>query len=110
MATTISFEYEDKKYILEYDRRTVIMLENKGFDAKLLESKPMTTLYLLWECAFEKHHSNVSIEKRDEILKALGHKDTLFETLITMYSEPAKVLADDEEDNGKKVKWECNKG
>lgn len=109
MATTISFEYEGKKYLLEYDRASVIALEKKGFDIQSPETKPVTTLYLLWEGAFEKHHSNVPIQKRDEILKVLGNKDSLIETLMIMYSEPVQILAE-EEDEEKKVKWECNKG
>lgn len=105
--TSISFEYEGKNYKLEYNRSTVIALEKKGFDIQAAETKPVTTLYLLWEGAFEKNHSNVPIEKRDEILKALDDKGSLLETLINMYAEPINVLM---EDNGeKKVKWECDK-
>lgn len=108
MATTISFNYEDKPYVLEYDRASVIALEKKGFNIIKAEESPITTLYLLWEGAFEKHHSNVSIQKRDEILKVLEKKSNLLETLVLMYSEPIQMLADT--DDSKKVKWELNKG
>ena len=108
--TSISFEYEGKKYTLEFDRRTVIALENKGFAVNKVDSQPIKNLYLLWEGAFEKHHSNVAVEKRDEILSALGDKESLISTLVQMYSEPAMILVDNDEDETKKVKWEINKG
>lgn len=109
MATTISFNYEDKRYVLEYDRRTVIELENKGFNPSKVDEQPTKSIFMLWTGAFEKHHSNVSIAKREEILAALGNKEELFQTLVQMYIEPAQMLSDSGED-GKKVKWELNKG
>ena len=41
MAKQIIFTWEDKEYTLEYTRRTVKQMEDEGFVARDIDSKPM---------------------------------------------------------------------
>ena len=56
MAKQIIFTYEDKEYTLEYTRRTVKQMEDEGFVAREIDSKPMTLLPALFAGAFKAHH------------------------------------------------------
>ena len=51
MAKTMTFTYDGKEYTLEFTRQTVIQTENMGFDAGLIDSKPVTSLTILFRGA-----------------------------------------------------------
>ena len=53
----IKLNYKDKDYILEYNRKTVSDLENMGFVASEIASKPATMLPLAFRGAFLKNHT-----------------------------------------------------
>ena len=102
MAKTMTFTYDGKEYILEFTRQTVIQTENMGFDAGLIDSKPVSSLTVLFRGAFLAHHRGLPISEIDKILEGLD-KDGLLPALAELYYEPIKVLM---EDNSKNlVKW-----
>ena len=44
MAKTMTIEHNDVKYVLEYTRKSVEMMERQGFEIEELHRKPMTYL------------------------------------------------------------------
>ena len=108
-AKHITLSYEGKDYTLEFDRRTVGVLERRGFDINSIDSKPMTLLPMLFWGAFQKHHRSVQQDTTDKILKTLKKRDELFAKLTEMYLEPITTLVnDDEEDSEGNAGWETD--
>lgn len=105
MAKTIEFDYENQHYVLEYNRRSVEMMESKGFNLADLDAKPMLTLPRLFEGAFVAHHRFVKKNVIDKIYEAMPKKDELFETLVEMYQEPINTLVEEPEDTAKNIDW-----
>lgn len=104
MAKQIHFTYEGTDYTLEYTRRTVKQMEDEGFAAQELDSRPMTLLPALFAGAFKAHHRFVKREVIDRIFASMPDKDALVQALAEMYSEPIRTLLE-EPDEGKKVQW-----
>ena len=102
MAKTMTFTYDGKDYTLEFTRQTVVQTENMGFDAALIDSKPITSLTVLVRVAFLAHHRGLPISEIDKILEGLD-KDGLLPALAELYYEPIKVLMEDNSKNA--VKW-----
>ena len=75
MAKQIIFTWEDKEYTLEYTRRTVKQMEDEGFVARDIDSKPMTLLPALFSGAFKAHHRFVKQEVIDRIYAAMPNKE-----------------------------------
>ncbi len=107
MAKQIIFTYEDKDYTLEFTRRTVKQMEDEGFVAQDIDSKPMTLLPALFAGAFKAHHKFVKRETIDRIFDAMPDKEGLVNKLAEMYSDPIRSLLE-EPDEGKKVEWAAN--
>jgi hypothetical protein len=110
MNKTITFKYEGKEYTLEYDRKTIKILEAHGLSLDKVEGQPLTTMELLWQGAFLKNHKN---EKEDKILdmyRNIKDKSALNEGLITMYRETYLALLGDDEDidDSKKIEWKMS--
>ena len=42
MAKTITLEYEDKEYVLEFSRDSITAMERSGFDLAKVNSKPLS--------------------------------------------------------------------
>lgn len=103
MAKTLNFTYGDKDYTLEYTRATVKIMEEKGFVAADIESKPMSVLPALFEGAFLAHHRFEKKETVEKIYALLSNKQELIDKLAEMYNEPIKALLD-EPDEGN-VDW-----
>ncbi len=106
MARQIEFEYEDKKYCLEFNRDAIKIMERQGFDLESFTNKPMTMVELAFEGAFLKNHRNINASKVKEIYENLGQKRELANELITMISETYNSLFDDEnKDDSKNISW-----
>lgn len=106
-AKQITFTYENKTYTLEYDRRTVKLMERRGFNLDELGAKPLTLLPQLFWGAFQKHHRNVPQDTTDKMLDSFKDREALYGRLTEMYTEPILTLMDDEESEGN-VEWEPN--
>lgn len=105
MAKQITFEFEGKPYTLEFNRRAIETLEQRGFVIENISTKPMTTLPLLFQSAFMAHHPGIKRALIDKIYDGLENKQGLLMMLAEMYNEPLEALMDDE---GKNVTWEKN--
>lgn len=106
MAKQITFNFEDKEYVLEFTRRTVKQMEDEGFVARDIDVKPMTLLPALFAGAFKAHHRFIKQEVIDEIYAAMPNKEELIGKLAEMYNEPITSLVEEPDENAKKnVNW-----
>ena len=80
----INFEYNGKKYCLEYTRETVKMMEAAGFNPGEAGSKPLIETEQLWAGAFLANHRKVSNRVIEDLFIHMKNKDKLLETLRTM--------------------------
>jgi len=107
MARQIEFDYEGKKYCLEFSRDSIKLMERQGFDLESFTNKPMTMVDLAFEGAFLKNHRNVNSSKVREIYENMNDKRGLANELIAMISETYNSLFDDDEnkDETKNIGW-----
>ena len=104
MSTKISFSYGGVNYCLEYNKKTVKQMEDRGFvPSRILES-PMTYLPELFAGAFLANHRFTKKETIEEIFEAMGDKKELVSVLIEMYNEPINALTADA-DEGNAIAW-----
>ena len=110
MAKTLSFEYKDKEYTLEFTRESIKQMEREGFVAGDIINKPMSTLPKLFSGAFKAHHRFDTKQKLiDEMFELFKNKQALVEKLAEMYAEPMETLMDDDAiDAGNAIAWEAN--
>lgn len=106
MAKQLTFTYNGKDYVLEYTRNTVRQMENNGFVANDIDTKPMTILPALFAGAFLAHHRHEKSEVVDAIYSKLKDKHSLIEKLAEMYNEPISSLLE-EPDEGN-LEWTPN--
>lgn len=100
----IKFSYKEKDYCLEYTKRTVKIMEDRGFvPGKILEA-PMTYLPELFAGAFLANHRFIKKEFVDEIFETMEDKNELINVLIEMYNEPIKALTE-ETSEGNATAW-----
>lgn len=106
MAKQIILPHEDKEYTLEFTRRTIKQMEDEGFVARDIDSRPMTLLPALFAGAFKAHHRFVKPEVIDRIFALMPNKEDLIGKLAEMYNEPIIALMDEpDEKAGKNVEW-----
>ena len=105
MSKQLRFTYQDKEYVLEYTRRTVEMMEKKGFVASDIESKPVTVLPALFAGAFLANHRYEKQEIIDKIYSKLTNKQELIGKLAEMYNEPIMALVDEPEESEGNLDW-----
>jgi hypothetical protein len=108
MSKTITLNYENTEYILEYTRRTVSEMERKGFIATEIADKPMTTLPELFAGAFRANHRSTDRKVIDEIFKKLTNKEELISKLAEMYNEPILALVEEPEQSEGNLEWTAN--
>ena len=100
----ITFSYGDKEYCLEYTKRSVKVMEDKGFvPSKILEA-PMTYLPELFAGAFIANHRFADRRVIDEIYETMENKKELVNVLIEMYNEPIAALTENA-DEGNGTAW-----
>lgn len=100
MERKMTIEHNDAKYVLEYTRKSVEMMERQGFEIEGLQRKPMTYLPALFAGAFLAHHRYVKRDVINEIYDQLPNKGDMLGKLVEMYSEPIVALMDDPEAEG----------
>lgn len=103
MSKKITFTFEEKEYTLEYTRKTVRQMEEQGFVARDVETRPMTLLPQMFAGAFLAHHRFVKPEVIERIYKAMPNKDDLIGKLSEMYNEPIETLLDEPTEGN--VEW-----
>lgn len=105
MSKQLTFTYDGKDYTLEFTKRTVKEMEQKGFVASDLTEKPMTMLPALFAGAFLANHRFVKQDVIDEIYDKLTNKQDLIGKLTEMYNEPIIKLLEDPEDKKGNLDW-----
>lgn len=105
MAKQLKFTFKEIEYTLEYTRRSVSEMENKGFIAREIEDKPMTVLPALFEGAFLAHHRYTKKDVIDEIFKNMTNKEDLIGKLAEMYNEPIMALVEEPEVGEGNLSW-----
>lgn len=104
MATKITFSYGGKDYALEYNRKTVKQMEDRGFIASRVADAPMSVLPELFAGAFLANHKFERKEVIDEIYDKMLDKRALIDTLSQMYNETVNSLFE-ETDEGNGIAW-----
>ena len=105
MAKQLRFTYQDKEYVLEYTRKSVEIMEKKGFVASDIETKPITVLPALFAGAFLANHKYVKPEVIEEIYSKLTNKQELIGKLAEMYNEPIMALVDEPTESEGNLDW-----
>ena len=105
MNKQLRFTYQDKEYVLEYNRKSVEIMEKKGFVASDIESKPVTVLPALFAGAFLANHRFVKQDVIDEIYSKMTNKSELISKLAEMYNEPIMALVDEPDESAGNVDW-----
>ena len=105
MAKQLRFTYQDKEYCLEYTRKSVEMMEKKGFVASDIQEKPMTTLPALFAGAFLANHRYAKDSTIEEIYSKMTNKSELIGKLAEMYNEPIMTLIDEPDNTEGNVDW-----
>lgn len=93
----IEFDYNGKHYCLEYDRKSVLRMEQAGYKPGETELSPYTELQILWAGAFAKNHlsgpNRVSDRVIEEILNQVKmDKFELRDILRNMINETYRTL------------------
>lgn len=104
-AKQIKVCYKDKEYILEYTRKSVQIMERRGFIAEDISRKPASTLPELFAGAFVAHHPLLKRETVDAIFDSLPNKDKLIEVLADMYNEPILSMLEGSAENEGNASW-----
>lgn len=108
MSKKIEFDYEDKHYVLEYNREAIKFMENEGFVLSEVDNKPAIMLDLAFKGAFYKNHKGISLQKIAEIFDILGDKQKLSANLMAMINETYMSLLEDNKDNKEKnIVWKA---
>ena len=101
----INFEYNGKRYCLEYTPETVKQMEASGFNLNDLSEKPATRIEQLWFGAFlANHRRGVSNTVIRELYNQMKDKEKLLQALTEMYTNTLNYLLPDEENEGN-VEW-----
>lgn len=107
MNTQIILTHNGEKYVLEYNRMAIKLLEQNGFEFEDFMKKPMTNIQLAFTGAFVKNHKNTPQTVIDKIYKSCNNKAELIATLQQMIQETYdSLLADDEAGDEGNTTWE----
>lgn len=106
MNTKINLTYNGEKYVLEYDRNTVSLLEQSGFVLDEFLKKPMSNIELAFSGAFLKNRKKISQTDIDKIFASCKDKAKLVAALSKMIQETYDSLLDDPSDDEGNASWE----
>ena len=106
MNKKIEFEKNGQKYVLEYTRESVALMEKQGFAVSELTTRPMLMLPLAFQGLFYKNHRNVNKAFVDEVYDNFKDKEKLLQTIAEMLDECYSSLTDSnkEKDEGN-IDW-----
>lgn len=108
MAKTLTIKYNDSEYTLEFTRKSIEILEKRGFKITDIQDKPVSTLPMLFAGAFIAHHKFAKPEVIEEIFSKLKNKEELLDKLAEMYNEPILAMMDEPEESEGNLDWETN--
>lgn len=108
MAKTLTIKYNDTEYTLEFTRKSIELLEKRGFKITDIQDKPVSTLPAFFAGAFLAHHKFVKPDVIDDIFSKVKNKEELLAKLAEMYNEPILSLMDEPEQSEGNLDWEPN--
>lgn len=105
MNKKIEFTYNNKNYVLEYNREAIAFIERQGFSVNELASKPMLMLPMAFSALFFKNHKNETQKNIDAIYDKFKDKGALISTISEMLTETYNTLQADPEDDEGNIDW-----
>ena len=107
MNKKIEFNYEGKDYTLEYDRKSIKIMEANGLKINDIAEQPVSMIEILWQGAFLKNHKNEKTETIEKIYEKIPNRSDLNAGLISMFTETyTSLIGDsDEKDDSKNIEW-----
>ncbi len=108
MAKTITIKFEGTEYTLEFTRKSIEILEKRGFKIMDIQDKPVTTLPMLFAGAFHAHHKLLKPNIIEDIFDKMKNKEELLNKLAEMYNEPILAMMNDPEDSEGNLNWEAD--
>lgn len=106
MNKKIEFERNGQKYVLEYTRESVALMEKQGFAVSELTTRPMLMLPLAFQGLFYKNHRNVNKTFVDEVYDNFTNKEKLLEAIAEMLDECYSSLTEgNKEDDKGNIDW-----
>ena len=106
MNKKIEFEKDGQKYVLEYTRESVALMEKQGFAVSELTTRPMLMLPLAFQGLFYKNHRNVNKAFVDEVYDNFTNKEKLLEAIAGMLDECYSSLTEgNKEDDKGNIDW-----
>ena len=107
MKKQIHFEYNGTEYTLEFTRKTRTAMEDRGFIAADIITKPLAVLPELFAGAFLANHKYIKKDLVEEMFDLFTNKQALVEKLAEMYAAPFEAMMDDVgEGNG--IAWDAS--
>jgi len=107
MASFVIIKSNDKNYKLEYNRSSIVRMEENGFDVQKMNEKPLSTIVLLMRGAFYMHNPSLTDEEIDAICEQITNSEELVKQLVEMYMKALNSLVGDKKQE-KNFKWEKN--
>lgn len=101
MNKKIEFEDNGTKYVLEYNREAIEIMERQGFKVSELITQPMTMLPIAFQGLFYKNHKDVRKKIIDEFYERFTNKKELIEIIAEMISESYNSLTSENTENKK---------
>ena len=108
MAKTLTIKYNGSEYTLEYTRKSIEIMEKRGFKITDVQDKPVSTLPALFAGAFLAHHKFVESDVIDDIFSKLTKREELLSKLAEMYNEPILAMMDEPEESEGNLDWETS--
>lgn len=105
-ASQIHFTYKDVPYTLEYDRNSIVQLEQAGLEINEFLKKPLVNTDLIFKGAFLKHHRNTKESIINEIYDNLNNRNELIGKLVVMIDDCYSTLLDDTENKEGNITWD----
>ena len=105
----ITIKHEKNTYELEFNRKTVRMMEGQGFNIDALTEQPVTMIPMLFYGAFSKNHTGIKRSLVDEIFDSLSDKAGLVQALVEMYAETVSSLMEGNPNDEGNAVWEVTK-
>lgn len=107
MNIKLEFVYKDVPYTLEYDRNSIIQMEQAGLDLADFLKKPISCVDIAFKGAFLKNHRATKEKLIEEIYGNMTDKEALINRLVEMINETYESLLDNPEDDSEgKIKWD----
>lgn len=105
----IAITHEKNTYELEFNRKTVRMMEGQGFNIDAVTEQPVTMIPMLFYGAFSKNHTGIKRSLVDEIYDKLPNKSGLISALVEMYADTVNSLMEGNPSEEGNAVWEVVK-